>query len=675
MLTPAPQLCSCGFRGTPKFANRNIERLFIRTTMKNFAAVGVLAAILLAIYLPNVGDSFVMWDLDAYRSVLESTTYFQTTWGLLTDFSGKVVSGYYAPLGSISLMMDGWIAGGHGPSPRTTLLVNIFLHFVNGLLVFVLINTLGEGVGVAWLAALIFLIHPLQVSSVLWFAQRKGLLATAFYLAAYLTYFKHRKTESPANYALSVALFGAGLLSKPTVVVFPVVLLATEMFLPTGAGNARGTGGSMQASRPLRKILLRLVPFFVISIVFAAVTVRTEAAADAADSLLQQRLLAAAAALWFYVGKVLFPVGLDPIYPRWNVDWTSVWWWLPLAGLLAAAVLIVWFRAALGGRSLWGAVNFVVPLLPMLGITRFSYMDLSYVADHFVYLAMMGAAYCMAVGITALRTHRSPPLRHGIAAAAAAYATFLGVQAHLQGRIWHDSVTFWTRNLQSNPDSWRAHTFLGHALLAAGRSDDAAARFRTALELRRSEPRVETGDAIVQANRFRSGLASAYYNLGNALLTGGRAAEAIQQLREAVRLNPGFGKAYGSLGTALLSLGDFESAEQHLAKAVEIDPANLQALCGLAMVLTEMGRPAAAVDLLSRELERSPRSVPMLNNLALAYLRLGRVLEAIAILQRAAVVAPHDPGTQQNLRLALEQARNAESKDGPTAIPTPKGGP
>jgi len=643
--------------------------------MRKLAAVGVLAAVLLAIYLPNVGDSFVMWDLDAYRTVLESTTYIRTAWDLLTDFSGKIVSGYYAPLGSISLMMDGWIAGGYGPSPRTTLLVNLSVHFVNGLLVFALIRALGAGLGVAWLGALIFLIHPLQVSSVLWFAQRKGLLAAAFYLAAYLTYFRHRTTESPANYALSVALFGAGLLSKPTVVVFPAVLLATEVFLPAAYGRAGDASGNALASLPLRKGLARLVPFFLISILFAVVTVRTEAAVEAADSSVVQRLLAACAALWFYIGKVLVPVGLDPSYPRWHVDASSVWWWLPLVGLIAGAAVVVRFRGVLGGRALWGAANFVVPLAPMLGLTRFSYMDLSYVADHFVYLAMMGAGYCIAAGIAALWSHASPRLRYAIATAIAAYAAFLGVQAHLQGWIWHDSVTFWEYNLRSNLGSWRAHTFLGHALLDAGRSDDAAARFRTALKLRKSEPRKEAGDAAAQTNKSRDGVASAHYNLGNALLKGRNAAGGVWQLREAIRLNPEFGKAHGSLGAALLSQGDLENAEKHLARAMEIDSANVQALCGLAVVFIESGRAAAAVELLHRELERSPRSLPVLNNLALAYVRMGQAPQAVAILQRAAALAPHDPGIQQNLRLAREEALRTGPGAELTVVPAPRGGP
>ena len=125
--------------------------------------LALCVAITIALYLPHLATAFIDWDLVAYRTILYTTDYWHTAVRLFTDFQGKVVTGYYAPLASISLMMDKWFLGSTEPSAWFTLLVNLLFHCLNGILVCLVLRAVGAGRRVAILAAFIFLIHPVQV--------------------------------------------------------------------------------------------------------------------------------------------------------------------------------------------------------------------------------------------------------------------------------------------------------------------------------------------------------------------------------------------------------------------------------------------------------------------------------------------------------------------------------
>ena len=169
-------------------------------TRKDVVLIAALVGITLTLYIPCIGNSFVDWDLEAYKPVLFTTDYRGTAWELITDLRGRVVSGYYAPLSSLSLMTDKWLVGSTVPVPRVTLLINLLIHCLNGVIVFALIRRLGIGSLIAAMATFVFLLHPIQVPSVLWFAQRKGLLAGTCYLAAYFAYVHHRQSHGSTAY-------------------------------------------------------------------------------------------------------------------------------------------------------------------------------------------------------------------------------------------------------------------------------------------------------------------------------------------------------------------------------------------------------------------------------------------------------------------------------------------
>ena len=291
-----------------------------------------------------MGEDFVNWDKSVYGAALHADNPLTMARHLLTDFKGRIVTGYYAPLSSISLMLDKYVVGSQKPAPKATKLINIFLHVCNGLLIFAVVRLIGGGALLAALTMTVFLLHPVQAQSVLWFAQRKTLLSALFTFASFACYLRARSGAFLYWYVGSVFLFGCGLLAKPAYAAFPLTLLLTELlipavgFPPTGRNFTDGRGareplqrqfedGSASAMWP---ILIRTAPFFALSGLISVIAVFTESPGESSLSLIERALIAASAIL-FYAQKALLPLRLIPLYPRWQVDPTAIVCGFPLS--------------------------------------------------------------------------------------------------------------------------------------------------------------------------------------------------------------------------------------------------------------------------------------------------------------------------------------------------------
>ncbi len=668
---------------------------------KFYLAMMAAVAITMVLYLPNLGKEFVEWDLIPYWKILTTTDYGKTAWALFTDLNGTVVSGYYAPIGSISLMFDKALVGSSTTSPQATLFINLLLHCLNGVLVFALLRRAGGSGGVALLGTAIFLMHPVQVSSVAWFAQRKGLLAASFYLAAFLAYFRYMEKGGLYPYLFALVFFLLAVLTKPTAVVLPAALLCTSFLLGppprrrepgsttiTGAEEARSfwdalrvwfkiplnpplekgeeatptpplvkgekailsppfvkggrgdfpvvnadalaskipfcdsstaerqpdqpspafkTGFDRQTVVALARSLKPLVPFlFVAAVMALAVTVSERAGMDerVPDLALADRSIVSAAAAWFYIAKVLIPIDFTPIYPQWEVDVASPTCWLP-AALLVVALAVVWrFRRKVGPFPLWCLANFIIPLLPVIGIVKFAYLRHSYVADHFMYLPMVGLAGLLAACVDKVRNSFGHRTKYAVTAAAAAYLAFCAVQTVAYSKAWETSVGLWTYNLQRNPNDWTAHNFLGHALLKSGRHQEAADHFQKTVALKQQyilqhEARgreLKTSGNSEAANReaekarkVQATLGGSYHNLGNAYLFAKMHHQAIAAYNTAVELKPDLVDALTNLGVAHAGVGNLSEAVRWLSQAVRINPQYYQAQYNLGVAYDMAG--------------------------------------------------------------------------------------
>jgi protein O-mannosyl-transferase len=490
--------------------------------------------------------------------------------------------------------------------------VNILLHAVNALLVWRLLGVLR--VPGAWLAAAIFALHPVQVESVAWITERKNVLMGLFFLLALLAWV--RFVEAPPSkrwryYGLALALYALALFSKTTACTLPAALLLILWLKGTRINWRR---------------VAEIAPFVALGIAMGLVSIWWEryhqgTRGEIFEIGLVERFLVAGRAVWFYLGKLLWPMNLVFSYPRWTVSAGNPLDYAWLLATAAAAASIYFARKQLGRGPEVAALFFVATLSPLLGFIMLYTFRYSFVADHYQYLASIGPLALAAAGITRACDSlgkKGPALK---GAFSGALLGSLGLLSWRQCGMYADSDTLWGTTLAKNPNSWMAHNNIATSLARKGRVEEAIAHFNQTFEL---NPHHD----------------DAHYNLANVFRRLGRADEAIVQYEKALEINPRNALAHYNLAAMLGQKGRVDEALAHYERAVEINPRNVDAQYNLANSLMRQGRLEEAVVHYNKALELNPNHAPAHNNLANTLRQMGRTDEANAHLQKALELSP-----------------------------------
>ena len=302
----------------------------------------------------------------------------------------------------------------------------------------------------------------------------------------------------------------------------------------------------------------------------------------ALEFTLAERLLIASRALWFYLGKLAWPVALTFSYPRWELDPSEPgqWLWALACVAVAAALGWLWLRHREVARGpIAAAAFFVATLSPMLGFVSLFTFYYAFVADHYQYLACVGPLALFSAAVW----RPSAPWRAG----SFALLGLLGFLTWQQSAAYHDLETLWRDTLAKNSSSWMAHNNLGQLLAERGERSEAESHYRASLALNptNGETHYNLANLLLATRRKQQAIqhyrqALAFYpedadfrnNLGVALFETGRTDEAIVQYREAVRLAPDFANAHFNLGTALSVLQAWDEAALEFETALRLDP-------------------------------------------------------------------------------------------------------
>ncbi|HWA10937.1 MAG TPA: tetratricopeptide repeat protein [Opitutaceae bacterium] len=550
-----------------------------------------------------------------------------------------------------------------GDAPVGYHLLNILLHVSAACLLAVTLRRLA--LPGAWLAGLLFALHPVCVESVAWISEQKNTLSTVIYLCAALAYLRFDESRRPGAYLLATVLFVAALGTKTVTATLPAALLVVFWW-------RRGC----LAWRDVAPLL----PWFALGAVAGFVTARVERTligAEGADFALGavQRCLLAGRVVWFYLGKLLWPSDLVFFYPRWDVDASEPWQYLFPLGLAAALAGLAW-RARRARGPLAAALFFTGSLFPALGFINVFPFLFSFVADHFQYLACMGVFAAAAAGLMAL----SALLPRGIGCVAiAGLLVTLGCLTSRQSRIYHDGFSLYESTLARNPDSWIAHNNLGNLLVESGRADEAIAHFETALRLRPDHAPSESnlGDQLTRLGRANEAiphlqraiqLAPAYpeahNNLGLALLAANRAPEAVAQFQEALRYRPDYAQAEMNLGLALCSSNRVAEGIPHFQRALQLKPDYADAHINWGGALVVSGRLPEALGHFQEAIRVDPGNSDAHFKLGRALAFAGRSGDALAAYRKAVELNPGYADAQLALALALQQAgQQAEAQE------------
>ena len=548
-----------------------------------------------------------------------------------------------------------------GLNPLPYHILNVLMHAVSAILLWRVLRQLN--VRGAWLGAALWALHPVMVQSVAWVTELKNTQSCVFYLLSILFFLKwedqggavSRPSQREATdrrslvIALSLLFFLLAILSKPSTVMLPIVLALCIWW---------------RRERIQRRDFLALVPFALISAVASIWTVfeqKFHAGAIGGDwaQTRPERLIIAGKAIWFYLGKLVWPHPLIFIYPRWDVDSSKVVAYLPLLAAIAGLVAL-WFIHAKSGRALFfAAAYYVVSLFPVLGFFDVFFFRYSFVSDHFQYLASMGplalagAAIVTAVGrfgelrkpsradTTALQFSGNIAVVRSksflLPAIPGIFLLSLVFLTWRQTAVYHDLVTLYTATLQKNPGCWMAHYNLGIILREQGDVDQALEHYR-------------------QAFALRPNYAEAHYNLARCLVEKGQLDDAIEHYEKALKINPADPETHNNLGVTLFGIGRVDDAIVHYQKALAIWPGYAAAACNLANALIVRQLPGDLDDAIARYsmcLAQAPDQAEAQYNLASALLRKGSIDEAIVHYKKALELLPANADAHANLGSAL----------------------
>jgi len=569
----------------------------------------LLVAATVVAYLPALGAGFV-WDDDSH---VTDNPALDSPGGLGRIWIDPEATPQYYPLVHTTFWVEHRL---FGLEPFGYHLDNVLLHAVTALLLVAALRRLR--LPGAWLAGFLFALHPVQVESVAWISERKNVLSGALYLAAALSYWRFAPPEAPPDergprrfWLAAVALFAAALLAKTVTATLPAALLLVRYW---------------KAGRLGRRDLWPVLPFFAMATAAGLTTIRLElhhvgATGESWDLSVLERILVAGRALWFYLGKLLWPAELSFIYPRWGLEPGDPLQLLFPAAAVAAILALFLSRERIGRGPLVAALFFAATLAPALGFVNVYPFRFSFVADHFQYLACIGPIALAAAGLTiAGRRLGAMPARAG-AVAAVAVLIALGASSWQRTHAYADAETLWLDTIARNPGAWMAHTNLGVLLDHAGRTEEAYRHYAAAVRLRPgyAEGWSNLGTTAARLGRPEEAIADleralhlepsdvgAAMNLANVLFTTGRVDDAVAAYRRVVALQPDHAAAHNNLGALLIERGEVAEGVHHLQAAVRCRPDFARAWTTLGEGLAALGRPAEAAEAYRRALALDP---------------------------------------------------------------------
>jgi hypothetical protein len=431
-------------------------------------------------------------------------------------------------------------------SPAPFHLANLGFHVANTILVYVILRALVRRDLPALAGALLFGLHPLQVESVAWIPELRGLSCAFFCLLAirwYLLYLAAlREGQAGAAryrpYALALVAGTLAMLCKPAAISLPLVFVVLDRW---------------QTGRPLLRGVRAAAPLLVPAIAIYLVTYSMQPVLAQLVAPLPKRPFVAGDALAFYLTKLVAPFNLAIVYGRTPREVLSHWWgyltWLLPAGL----AVVMWLRR----RDLpWlaaGGLISLVALLPNSGLAPFAFQVYSTVADRYAYLALLGPALIVAFVLAKVKTQ-------ALLWIGAAVLLYFAVLSVMQTGYWDNSLKLWGHAVEVS-GSDQSYLNYGLQQAANGMQVAAAQSFRRSIALDATNPLAHTA-------------------LGTSLQDLGRFPEAIAQLRQAIALDSSRPEPHFKLGVALLETGRQKDGLAELRESIRLttDPAKKKQL-------------------------------------------------------------------------------------------------
>jgi len=524
----------------------------------------LLAAATVAVYFPVHRHPFLNLDDNQYVTnnlhVQEGLTWETVKWAFTSYDAFN-----WHPLTWLSHALDvqmfGLDAGAHHD-------VNLLLHVLNVLLLFWVLEGATGQAGRSAMVAALFALHPINVESVAWVAERKNLLSMLFFLLALGAYRWYVRRPGVGRYSLVALCFALGLMAKPQVITLPFVLLLWDYWplerialrsspfalhqssLKEISGEKRIANGEQPLSE--WQLVWEKIPLFALAAISAALTMSALRADNTKVSYpLSLRVEYALVSYVQYICKALWPARLAAFYP--HPEYIPLW-----QAALAALLLALVTAAAFAARRrqpylLVGWLFFLGTLVPMLGFEGVGYQGRQGIADRYAYLSSIGLFLMICWGLAEWATRKRLPAV-ALRSVSIAVLVALGLVASRQVGYWRDNVTLWTHAIHVTQNNFLAENNLGKALLSEGRVAEGVSHFFRAVTIYPDDPVGNMNIGIYEQQQ-------------------GNLSDAIERYKKTVRLthDPALkAAALTNMAAAYRQLGDSADAQQNQDAAAKV---------------------------------------------------------------------------------------------------------
>ncbi len=636
--------------------------------------VKIIAVVLLllgtfAVYSPVLKHGFLNWDDDTH---LYENSFVRGGLGAenLGDIFTSYVNDVYIPLTTLSFAIEYRF---FGLDPFVYHLNNLILHLLVVLLVFVIGGRLGLPWPAAWLAALIFAVHPMHVESVAWVTERKDVLYSFFYLLAVYFYLRHmehlemlsRNQRPSRRFLFGVEVFAIlSLLTKPMALSLPLVLLLMDWF--------KGRGVT-------RRAFMEKIPLFILTVLIAWATYAVQARVPG-ESLLRGALVW----IWtltFYFKQFIFPLVSVPIYrlPK-PVSFANIEYIFALVILLILIFIFIKFR-----KNRWLIFGLAYFFLSAFFLFRFDdKADINVVADRFMYLPSLGICLWLGAVIERFWSQARGHWRAAALILIAGIFIITGIKTYGQMFIWRDNFTLWEHQLRYSPEDPVALNNLGVSLRDTASYKEIEDEFRRqALEspeearsLLAHDPRFEpirrVSDLYSRAIASDARYADALYNMGNLFKDLGFLDEALMYYVQTVARDKNYREAYFNIGRIHMQRDEPAKAIAGFNALLDIETKPEAAFENVIMaynkVLSEKGPNTSYEEARAATIQRYQEFLKTTGD-AKSYFRMGFVYHDMKDYERAAASYrlalekdPDDPDILYNLgNVYIETGRPQEA--------------
>lgn len=584
--------------------------------------------ILLLIIVLVVAGSFVyafnlnnqlFWDDDDW--IINNTFVQSINWDNIKFwFTNNTLAGvgltsnYYRPFLFFTFALNYVLSG---IEPLTYHLFSNAIHIFNGILVFWLIRLAFRRNLLAFLVALLFLIHPLQTEAVTYISGRGDVLAAMFMLLTLLLWIinltyqsaDNRHVRSTTLWLLSLVTLVFALLSRETAIIFPVLALVYYVSIFSHSTDSRQANDKFVKS--VKTGLIKTWPYVAVVVIYGILrltvlnfqnTLNFYTEPNIYSENLHIRILTFLPILWGYFKLLIVPIGLH--MERSAVVYTSLFQW-PVWPVAVTIVTLLYYLVVMYKKGrfnnvtvqsfnnsqfqiwLFGTLWFFIALAPVSGITPINAL----VYEHWLYLPMVGFWLIISFYLVKLFDYLSRSLASGerskasvtglwlwsLVAGLIIYFSFLSYQSIQRNILWGKHIEFYKDILKYQPNSLKINNNLGNLYLSQGDTDKAEIYYRKA---------IDTGDVFGQP----------YYNLGRILQTRGDLSGAIQLYQKAIEIDPGFHYAYQNLAVIYAQQGNLTKAAENIEKLKKLLPQNPRVYYNSALVYLALKNKSQALD-------------------------------------------------------------------------------